>query len=72
MQRVHFVAPVSNTDLRVVLSNATRNGGKDWGVAYRTAYGETREILWLSEAEANARAKALRERGYRVVAGPMD
>lgn len=72
MQTVHFVAPVSASDLRVVLSNATRATTDYYGIRYRTQYGESREILWLTEAEATARAKALRTRGYRVVAGKMD
>lgn len=72
MERVHFVAPTHAADLRLVLANTTRRANDNYGIAYRTQYGETREILWLTADEANRRAVALRKRGYRVVAGPMD
>lgn len=69
---VHFVAPTHDADLRVVLSQATRANTDMFGIRYRTQYGESREILWLTEGEANRRAVALRERGYTVVSGRMD
>lgn len=72
MERVHFVAPTSTNDLRVVLSNATRATTDYFGIRYKTQYGESREILWLTADEAARRADALRKRGYRVVSGPMD
>lgn len=72
MRQVHFTAPVSAADLRVVLANTTREVTDYFGIVYQTQYGETREILWLTEDEANRRAVLLRKRGYRVVAGRMD
>jgi len=70
--RVHFVEPNAANDLRRILSNATRVENDYFGIRYRTQYGEEREILWLTKADAVFRCAQLRKRGYTVVAGPMD
>jgi hypothetical protein len=72
MEKVHFTAPVSANDLRVVLSATTATEHADYGLAYKTQYGETRYVMWLTRSEASRRATALRRRGYKAVAGPMD
>lgn len=72
MQRVSFIPPVSSSDLRVVLSNVSARDHDTYGIAYKTQFGETRVVSWLTEAEANRRAVALKARGYVVVVGPMD
>lgn len=72
MQRVSFIAPTSDSDLRVVLSNASVTANADYAVVYKTQYGEVRTIPYLTAAEAERRAVALRRRGYRVVSGLMD
>lgn len=72
MERVHFEAPTSYSDLRVILANTTAERHDNYAIAYKTQYGETRVVSWLTKGEANRRASVLRRRGYRVVAGLMD
>lgn len=70
--RVHFVEPTNNDDLRVVMSNASATEHDVYAVAYRLPYGEVRVVSWLTYSEALRRGAALKARGYRVAVGPMD
>jgi len=69
---VHFTRPKSSNDLRVVMSNTTAREHDHYAVAYKTPYGETRVVSWLTYSEAVKRGAALRARGYKVAVGPMD
>lgn len=72
IERVKFVEPTSANDLRVVMSNASAEDHGVYAVAYRTPYGESRVVSWLTASEALRRGAALRKRGYRVAVGLMD
>jgi hypothetical protein len=72
MERVSFIPPVSSDDLRVVLTNHTAAEHDHYSIAFRTQYGETRKVRWLTYGEAIRRAALLRGRGYSVNVAGMD
>jgi hypothetical protein len=69
---VSFRPPVNARDLRLVMASHTARQHDVYAVAYRTTFGETRVINWLTYSEAVRRGANLRARGYKVAIGPMD
>lgn len=67
MERVHFVAPVSANDLRLVLSHTSAVRHDQYQVEFLTPFGEARAVKWLTAADAFNRANLLRGRGYKAV-----
>lgn len=67
MDRVSFVAPVSDADLRVVLNQHSAIEHDTYQLSFTTAYGEARRIQWLTKDDAHRRADLLKRRGYKNV-----
>lgn len=66
-----FHAPSHAADLRLVLTAHSAADHDRHQLAYSTPYGEVRTLSWLTKADAHARAKLLRARGYRVNVSSM-
>lgn len=59
-------------NLNAVLTSVTRRQCGKFEIVYRTRVDNAlRRVQWLTEDQANGRARALRRRGYKVEVRPM-
>lgn len=71
MERVHFTAPASRHDLRLVVSQHSATAHDHHQITITGRFGEVRSVQWLTKLDAHERARVLRRRGYTVHVSTM-